>query len=312
MTPEDIVNRALDALGSTNTIGDLQEGTKEAQVFLRTYGATLRQLLRAVHWNFARRRASLVLLNDATGQTTQAQINAGQPVTVGTGTVGMRPWVYEYRWPVDCVKVRFVPRDNCGVSSPAPSGNYAIPPTPLYTGQASIAFGREVPTRFLVTNDLVPNLVGYPGSWSEIPDTSQTMGQALSNQTVILTNTQYAACVYTALVTYPDQWDPLFQEAFVAMLAIRGASSLVPDRKDAMAVRDHQIAIAKAALDQARVSDGNEGWTSTDQRVDWLQIRNGYAWGGRGELLDGPGQLWGGWDSISFGGGGGTGNSSAY
>ena len=87
--------------------------------------------------------------------------------------------------------------------------------------------------------------------------------------------------------------------------------SLVPDRKLAIAIRDDQIKVAKSALDQARVSDGNEGWTDTTQPVDWLRIRNGNNWGG-GNLLDGPGQLWGGWDAISWGGGYGGGNSSAY
>lgn len=309
MTPADISNRALDAIGNPNSIGDLQEGTREAQVLLRHYSPTLRQISRGANWNCLRKKVALVLLNDATGQTTQQQINDGGPVTVGPGTVGMRPWLYEYRWPTDCLKVRFVPRDHNGERPPTPNGNLAIPPTPLFTGQTDVQFAREVPTRFLVTNDSVPNLVGVPENWADVPDTSQILGQGLTSQTVILTNHRHATAVYTALITYPDQWDSLFQEAFVAMLAIRVALPLVPDHKMALSVRAQQVGIAKAALDQARISDGNEGFTSVDQRVDWLRIRNsaGGRFGGRGWGDEGGGTLWGGWDAV-----GGLDNSSAY
>jgi hypothetical protein len=307
MEVADICNRSLDAIGVMATIGDLQDGTKEAQVLLRHYGATLRQISRAVHWNCLRKKAELVLLNDATGQTAQQQIAAGTAVTVGRGTVGKRPWIYEYRWPPDCLKVRFVPRTHGDERSPAPPGNYAIPATPLYTGQANIQFAREVPARFLVTNDVIPNLVGAPANWSDIPDTSQTMGQGLTSQTVILTNHRHATAVYTALITYPDQWDPLFQEVFIAMLAIRVALPLVPDRKAALAVREEQIKIAKMALDQARMSDGQEGVHSTDVVPDWLRIRasGGGRWGGeRGD--EGLGVLGYGHEACSLG------NGSAY
>jgi hypothetical protein len=308
MTPADIGNRVMDSLGNSNVIGDLQEGTREAQVLLRNYSPTLRQISRGANWNCLRKRVSPVLLNDATGQTTQQQINAGAPITVGPGTPGMRPWVYEWKWPTDCLKVRFVPLDQDGENPPVPPGNRAIPATPLYTGQTDVRFARDVPTRFLVTNDAVPNLIGAAQSWTDIPDTSQTLGQGLTSQTVILTNHRRVAVVYTALITYVDQWDPLFQEAFVAMLAIRSAMSLVPDRKMALEVRNQQVAIAKAALDQARISDGQEGWHNTDIVPDWLRIRNavGGRFGGRGD--EGGGMLWGGWDTV-----GGLGeNSSAY
>lgn len=307
--PADIANQALDALGNPNAISDLNDGTLEAKVMLRHYSTTLRQLSRAANWNFCRKRVSLVLLNDATGQTTQQQINDGGPVTVGPGTVGMRPWVYEYRWPTDCLKVRFVPRGQ-GERPATPPGNLAIPATPLYTGQANVQFAREVPTRFLVMNDAIPNLVGVPQSWADVPDTSQTLGQGLTSQTVILTNHCHATAVYTALITYVDQWDVLFREAMVAMLAIRGAMSLVPDHKMALSVRAQQVGIARAALDQARISDGQEGVHGVDQPVDWLQIRNsaGGRFGGRGWGDEGGGILHGGFDAI-----GGLGaNDSAY
>ena len=75
-TPATIVNQALDLLGVTGTIGDIEEGSEPARVALRWYEQTLHGLLRSAHWNFARKLSPLLLLNDASGQT------AG----VGTGT----------------------------------------------------------------------------------------------------------------------------------------------------------------------------------------------------------------------------------
>lgn len=311
MQPADLANRCLDALGVSATIGDLEEGTREAKVLLRQYGPCLRQLSRAAHWNCLRKQAELVMVQDATGYTSQQQIASGFPNTVGPGTVGMRPWIYSYRWPPDCVKVRFVPEPWCQTTKgfpPPPPGNFAIPQVPLFTGQSNIATARQIPRRFLVTNDVIPNLSGQQIAWNQVPDTSTTMGQGLTSQTVILCNHQFATAVYTALITYPDQWDPLFQEAFVALLAERCAMALVSDRKAALAVKAEQIQVTKAALDQARVSDGNEGVTSTDLEPDWIRIRSsGGRWGNEGGGgYGGLGVLGYGWDTVSFS------NGSAY
>lgn len=308
--PADLANRALDAIGVAASIGDLQEGTREAKVLLRQYGPCMRQLFRGCHWNFSRREVELVMLQDATGFTQQQQIANGIPNTVGPGTIGMRPWVYSYRWPPDAVKVRFLPEPWAQTSGSVPPGNITTNPagTPLFTGQSNMATARQVPRRFLVTNDVIPNLTGQQYEFNQVADTSTTMGQGLDTQTVILCNHQFAIAVCTMLITYPDQWDPLFQEAFVAMLAERVAMSLVPDRKAAIAVRDTQIKIAMAALMQARIQDGNESWTSTDITPDWLRIRNsGTRWGNEGPGGFGAlGVLSYGWDSVSFG------NGSAY
>lgn len=308
--PADLANRALDAIGVRATIGDLQEGSDQSKVLLRQYGPCMRQLYRGAHWNFSRRQIDLVMLQDATGQTTQYQIENSIPNTVGIGTVGMRPWVYSYRWPPDCVAVRFLPEPWREQAGAIPPGNITSPnPTvPQFTGQSSVALARQFPRRFLVANDVIPNLLGQPIAWNQVPDTAMTMGQGLTSQTVILCNHKHATAVCTALITYPDQWDPLFQEAFVAMLAERVAMSLVPDRKAALAVRDEQIKIAKSALDQARIRDGNEMWLSTDHTPDWIRIRSsGARWGNEGPSgFGGLGVLGYGWDTVSFG------NGSAY
>lgn len=293
--PADLANRALDAIGYPigERIGDLRDGGV-ASLFLRHYAPAVQQLLRAAHWNFARAQVALTLLNDATGATTAAQQAAGQPVTVGTGTTGMSPWTFEYAWPVDCVKARYVPVTQLPVSG-VPAGNITANVVPVVPGLSMAPLGAGVmPTPFLVTQDTVPTLIGQPATWGEYPDTATVAGQGLSYQTVILSNQPQATLVYTALREMPDQWDPLFQEAVVAFLAAFAAPVLAPNQQVGMQIRAAQIGVAKAALDQARASDGNEGWDSTRHVPDWMRARSaGSLWANRG-----MGGLFGGWDQC--------------
>lgn len=280
--PADIANQALDAAGIDFTIGDLQEGTRPAQVLLRAYAQNMQQLLRAAHWNFARKSADLVMIGDATGQTQ----NVSNMVPV--------PWIYSYAYPIDCMKVRFLPF-NYWQNPTVPSDNIQIPDTPLTTGSSisPLVGQRLVPSRFTIAFD--QNQVPPPGQ--VIFDTP---GEGPIGRTVILSNQRNAKAVYTALIQYPSQWDSLFREAMVAMLAQTIALPLAKDKKFGMQMRDANIEIAKGKIKAARVADGNEGWYSSDLRVDWMATRNignrdGQWWWG-----DGPGQFWGGWDAMGF------------
>ena len=132
--PADICNQALDAIGSEISIGDLEEGSREAQVLLRAYSQCLRQLLRTANWDFARKQVQPFLLADATGTTS------------GVGTTVQNPWLYCYAYPDDCVRARFV----FGTS---PAG-VTTTPVPLMTGLTSnIPAGRIVPQKFVVATD---------------------------------------------------------------------------------------------------------------------------------------------------------------
>ena len=289
--PADIANQALDAAGIDMTIGDLQEGTKPAQVMLRAYGQCLRQLLRAANWDFSRKTSDLVLLADATGQTA----NVGSMVPV--------PSIYEYSYPIDCMKVRFIPW-NYGQTPAVPSGNIQIPAVPLTGGVATQPMtGRRLqPARFVVATD--PN---YPPAPGQIFWTVQ--GESPAGRTVILTNVKDAKIIYTALMLYPSVWDPLFREAMVAYLASQITLPLIEksvvDKRSALQLRKENIELAKMKIKEARVVDGNEGFYSSDLRVDWMQTRRvggrGSPYGGYdGYCDDGPGGYGGGWDSCSF------------
>lgn len=278
--PQDIANQALDAIGSETVIGDLNEGTREAQVILRTYSQTIRQLHRAANWNFTRTEVSLVLLADASGTTP----NVGNIVPTG--------WIYEYAMPIDCMKVRFIPWNPNGVNSPAPPQNIQIPNVPIMSGLAATPAGVKIrPARFQVASDS-----NYP-----VPPGSSDAVQGVSPQarTVILTNVKNAQCVYTALRNYPSNWDPLFRQAVVAAIASQIAFPLNKDKKLGLAIRNQQIAILKSTLIEARLADGNESTSRADLSVDWINTRfTGGGWRGQGGHGGGGFDNWGTYDNM--------------
>lgn len=284
-TPADVANRALDMIGSETTIGDLEEGSREAQVCLRAYGECLRGLLRGANWDFARKTATLQLLADATGQTS------------GAGSIVPAPWIYEYAYPTDCLKVRFIPWNPSTLYPGQPPGNISLGVTPLMTnlGQPPLTGQRLQPARFTIATDF-----NYIPAQASVD--LATPGVSPTGRTVILTNVQNAQCVYTALVLYPQLWDSLFREAFIAYLASEIAMPLTKDKPLALRLRNEQIKIAKSKLMDARVADGREGWYSSDIRVDWMRVRNSggghsnTAWQGGAEGA-GPNVAW---DSVGF------------
>lgn len=288
-TPADVANQALDASGIDFSIGDLTEGTKPAQVLLRAYSQCLRQMLRAANWDFARTQMPLVLLGDATGNT------------VGVGTHVQEPFIYCYRYPIDCMKLRFIPW-NYDQNAGTPTGNIAIPtniPLTTATGVPNRVGRQFRPSRFLIGND--PNYPSPPGS-----SFGEVQGESPIGSTVIMSNVQKAIGIYTRFIPYPSNWDPLFRAAFVAYLASEIALPLakmsVMGPKAALQLRKENIDIAKAKIKEARVVDGNEQMASSTLSTDWMNVRRTGGWGaGRGGWgEDGPGGFGGGYDSLAL------------
>jgi hypothetical protein len=300
-TPTDVAVQALDAIGSETTIADIEEGSREARVLLRAYWTCLRQLLSGAHWTFARKMAPLTMLADATGNTPNV------------GTLVVKPWLYEYALPTDCVKPRFVPHN--GVNPNVIAGNWSAPsiwgdglvinppveippgafgaagaPNPLVTGLPSQRHLR--PAKFILSSDT--NYPPAPGQelWA-IP------GVGNMGRTVILTNVYQAQLVYTEAVLEPQRWTDLFRAAMVAYLASEVALPLSKDKKFGLVVRKEQIAIVKGKLDIARATDGNSQTNINDISVDWMTTRRGEQWqdpwfGPRGERYDC------GWDGVGL------------
>lgn len=289
-TPTAVANQAMDAAGLDFTLGDIEEGTRPAQVALRAYSECLRQLLRAANWDFARREAPLTLLADGSGQTPD----------VGTIVTGSQ-FQYEYAYPTDCARVRYIPW-NPFLSPGTPSGNI-VPPdpsAPVMTGLGQQpGVGQRIrPARFLISNDTnyIPPGVGV-----------DQQGMSPSGRVVILTNVANAYAVYTYEALYPSVWDHQFRAAMVAYLASEIAMPLARDKKFGLQMRDRNIGIAMAKITSARATDGNETWSSSDIAVDWMRARyTGGSYGPWGGYGDGPGYCFGGLDQVGFA------NGSAY
>jgi hypothetical protein len=287
-SPEGVCNLALDACGLDMTIGSLQEGSRAAQVCLRFYSRGVQQILLGALWDFARRQVDLELVADATGQTED----------VGDTVPG--PFTYAYAYPVDCLRLRYIPA-RTDIDVPVPAGNI-VPsgsPAPIISNLNPGIVGGVLPTRFLVTGDT-----------ENIPDdaSNEVPGISPTSRTVILSNQRYARGVYTYKAMYPNLWSATFRQAAVAFIASQIALPLHEDKKFGMLMRRENIAIAQGAINEARRTNGNESWSSSDLAVDWMRFRvsggSGGPWGGTG-----PGALFGGIDNIAFGH---TANSSAF
>jgi hypothetical protein len=293
--PSDIAQQALDASGAPDyLLGDLEDGSRPAQVLLRAYQQCLMQLLRGANWDFARRTAPLELLADATGNTPNV------------GTIVPVPWTYSYGYPVDCVKARFIPWNQPTQTPGVPPGNITPPNpnAPIVTGLGNPQVGQGYirPARFVIAND-----INNPPPAGSI--TWETQGLSPSSRTVILTNVQQAMLVYTALILYPSLWDSLFRAALVAYLASEIALPLSQDKKLGLMMRQQNIAIAKAKIEAARIRDGNEGSYSSNLSVDWMRARwtgGAGGWGNNWGDGGGPAVGWGGfgsYDCVGFGDG---------
>jgi hypothetical protein len=291
-SPATIINEAVDLLGQPGKlIGDLNDGTAIAETARRNYGQGLRQLLRTAHWDFARKRAKLTLLGDATG-------NSPLPVS----PVVECPWTYAWAWPIDGIQGRWLPWNPTNAQPLSSTG------VPLTTGvSVGVNYGLQ-PGRFLVSSsDLYPVEVGNP-PWTQRPDLSRTEGLGPTSRKIILTDCCNAEFVYTRFEPVIEVWDSLFRQAFVMMMALAIAPSAIEDPKLRLAETGRLIPMLKNAIADARVANGNEAGMpqSTDFEASFIRARNQWAWGGNGGFggpLDGGGALgyFGyGWDSMSW------------
>jgi hypothetical protein len=221
-----------------------------------TAAASLYQLqadavFRSAHWNSARKQATLTLLKAAIGTPENPSGALPAPPI---------PWRYEYGYPSDCLKVRFV----------IPSPQLPATTTPLMTN-VGVNFQPQVKTGL----PFVPAI-----------DTDANGNQIR----VILTSACMAQAVYTAQILNVDLWDPMLQNAVIGAL---GAWLCMPVNGSSERQK-LSIAIASGLIEQARIADGNEGITSTDHIPDWMRARETGS-GFWGFNLDGG--FVAGWDS---------------
>ena len=264
-SPVDVANMSLDQIGARFSITSLSPPlpAPNATVVARHYGPKIDALHRAAHWNCTRAQTTLTVIRAALG-TPENPNGTTLPIPPV-------PWLYEYAYPADCLKARYlIPNPpQTAVNGLPVLGGGGFPP-PLWTPPTG--------WKFAVATDLDPNAPNDPNARIK----------------VILSDLEYASLVYTARIVNPDLWDPHFLAAACSTLA---AWLVNPLARNAEVLKE-QINIASGIILQARVSDGNEGVTTVDHMPDWMAVR-GFA--GFDRVLE-P-QSWYGWDAIGFPGG---------
>ena len=227
-SPVDVVNIALAEIGAQETVQSINpsDGSSTSNTASLLYNPKIDALFRAAHWNCARLQASLTQIR---AQVINGQVSADPPP---------RPWLYEYLYPADCLKARYIIPfvETTGISPPLTT---AFQQSPL-----------------ILPNYAVPYAIAI--------DNYQ------NNQVkVILTNASNPILVYTGRIDNPDLWDPHFLGAATSTLGAWFVNALSRNR----GLMQDQISIARDIIMQARISDGNEGVTVVDHIPDWMTTR---------------------------------------
>lgn len=102
-SPADVLNAALVQIGWKSQVGDLLDGSAAAQAGLAIYGQVRDDMLRSGSWGFAQTTIALTLLKQA---PTTGYVPGVFPWNPATNPPP--PWVFEYQYPDDCIKVRSV------------------------------------------------------------------------------------------------------------------------------------------------------------------------------------------------------------
>lgn len=239
-----VCNAALQFIGAQATISSIDppDGSQESNVAALFYQPRIDALHRTANWNFSRRQVVLTQLKTAISTTATPVPLADRPPA---------PFLFEYEYPVDCLRVRYIPNLylNAGTTPALTSAPNSAWPYPYW---------QSVPAKFVVGNDTDVN------------------GNVIK---VILTDQPQAQMVYTARIEDPNLWDAHFYDAACATLAAWFVNALARNR----ALMNDMIKIADAIIAEARRTDGDEGLTNADHIPDWQRVRgsNAVAWGGR-------------------------------
>lgn len=256
-----ICNQALDQIAARSSIASIDPPSPPnnlaAQVAARTYQTQMEAVFCGAHWNSARFQKPLTLLKAA----------QGTPENPDGQTMGIppAPWSYQYAYPEDCLQVRFVmPRD------PRFDLPYGIT---LMTNMGARHHGRAI-----TSLPFVP-AIDHDQEGNEIK--------------TILTHARHAEAVYTGRVHDVNLWGAPLRNAVTATLAAWMTMPLTGD-KQLMVMR---VQLAVGLITAARLHDGNEGITSSDLPVDWMDVRNQGAW-----FNDrfGPGPFLASWQAVAM------------
>lgn len=248
--PVDICNMALSKMGARVKINSLSD-TTPAAVHCNIWYDHLRQLLnRSAPWGFCRMTVALTPLGAVNNTPPNNQY----------------PWMFNYAYPPDCLRMRYV------IPSPPPD-SMVTPPAP---GQPLLWGPWMMPRRdyrFLVTN--------------------------IGNQRQIVSNLNNAIAIYNSDVTDTTQFDVGFVDAFAAALA----AELIQPLAGNIQQRQLFTQLAMNEITSAKAMDGAEAIAKVDHVPDWLLAR---GWGSESSYPGGgPMMTWGLWNCDWSGGYGG-------
>lgn len=178
-TVEDVLNLGLRRIGYRLRVGSILEGSEAASQALDIYGQTRDELLTIGDYRFAQWTAPL---GDPLKQAANYFDTPWDPATHP-----QPPWLFEYAYPTDCLKVRAVEE--------APT--FPFDPLPLPLLFADVNDAEEDPPRRVILCNIQGGILRYtrqvtrPTEWSTpfIEALSAALGRRLAP---VLTNLQTA------------------------------------------------------------------------------------------------------------------------
>lgn len=311
-TQVDIVNLALQSFGSRTTVTAAElsaNGSNEAKQVNITYDNTRNSLLRMAPWNCAMHTANLTYITSIFESTGDVWI-PGLPrppwaYEYQYPTDCLKPTYLINNAPFKVGVDSFVPVTGATVSN----GGTGYTPGTIITIDRGTRDQRTTdilgaPPQLRVTATAVTAITSVEVV-SQVLDAESPFGGSYygyvplpmggvaaapsigtgatfiltqpsgvtQSQRVILTNEKDATLVYVKVVTDPNIWDPLFQDAMANALGANICIALTGDKS----LANMCIQLANASIIEARKSDGNEGLTINDLPPDWIRAR-GFGW----------------------------------
>lgn len=141
----DIVNIALARIGYQKRVANLYDGSAAANRALDIYGQTRDDLLRDGDWHFCQRMVNATLLKTAPDNYFDTPWDPA--------THPPQPWLFEYEYPGDCIKVRRM----------SPQPGFFFNPTPQPTLNQTYNDSTYAGTRRVILCNIPSAILTYAG-----------------------------------------------------------------------------------------------------------------------------------------------------
>lgn len=243
-TEVELVNRAMQLIGTRTTIASMDEASNEARQASIAFAPTRKEVLRTAPWNFAKRTIQAELFRFAPGTPEFSAYSEQVAQNQWSPEYPAPPWLYSYFYPFDALMIRFVQAQVTGSGTPVVPIFSSVTPYYWYSNTPAVKF--EVGVDY----------------------TQQGSGAGTATR-VILTDAQNAIVTYTLDTSDTEVWDHLFESMFVFALAAKLVNALTGDK----ALANQLIERANAVAMQARINDGNEALVVLDWIPEWIKAR---------------------------------------